>query len=243
MTEFTLERRIPSCNVTKKCIQEVEEFLLSDVPQQTGLSPDEIRERYSISLRYTDGTERLNSISLYRHDMFEKNLQRIEMSINLWAKLTVELQFDPNPSFSRIRISYQSPQARAVVMGIYSGLERILGQHRNRNFFFHPPAFIDGILIGGLFNCISIYLDALKGQIKVSWLGISSAVIGTLILAYLGARWMKPYVAFDNETNRIKQKWADWFIGGLATFIIFGTVFPLIFGTVFPLIRKRLIGM
>lgn len=230
MTEFTLERRIPSCNVTKEFIGQVEEFLLNKVPQLANVSPDEMRKGYSVSLRDTYGTETMNSICHYRPDTFPDTLLHIEISTSTWPVLRIELRFDTDKNYSRIRIKYRSPQAREVVMGIYEGFRNLLEPHRNMHYIFHPPAVIDGVLGFLFFLTFRMSLERAMGT--ASMMG---AAMSLLILTYWGARWLKPYVAFDTRRNRMKARWADWFIAGMASFIIFGTILPFL--------RKKFIGM
>jgi hypothetical protein len=230
MALFSLEQKIPSCNVSKDFIKQIEEYLLKEVPELVQLPPDSFKDKYYVSLGDKYGTETLTSISEYRPATFADSIEYLTLSTGAATPLEVKIRFTTEPRRSRIEISYQAPQAREVVMGVYEGLRKLLEPHRNMHFFFHPNMIIQPFLVILLFASTVFPV----GFWKESWSTLCAGV-ALLIVTYSVAHWFKPYVAFETRVNRIKAKWADWFVGGLATFIVFGTILTLV--------RKKIVGM
>lgn len=228
MTTFNLEKRLPSCAVSKRLIEELETYVKIELAKTLLLDPQKVSNSYQLSITDNFGTETLPSIAVYPLQLFSDTTQVIELGLGIYSPFSFRLHmtFRQEDYLSKVSLALESDNARERVLTIYQTLDRFVRAHSNRNWLFHPPASAWGFLSGILFLFWPAAFALLTRD--TSW-GIAAILIAALVTAYLFvAPKLKPYTSFESNAQIATQKFADWLVYGFLTFAVFGTLFVLL---------------
>ncbi len=229
MSEFTLEKRITSCLVTKDLLRQLEVYLVQYIAKIIDIPPDMLRESLSISISDSLGTETLKSISNYLPSLFPKSITEVRIDLYLVhpKHISVSIHFGKDKTSSQISIRYKAKQAREVVMAIDGGLRQIFEPSTNANNIFHPPeaAMLMIWFLGMLVGPVSMFAFA-KGAFSIGVIG--TVTVLTLIFYTFVGPVIKPYITFDTQRYAAMKRWSDWIIRGFIGFLIFGTLLTLL---------------
>jgi hypothetical protein len=238
MSSFELEKKISSCYVTKKLIEQLENYLIFQIPEIIDVPQDEIRNEYYLSITDNLGVEKLPSISNYSLSIFHDSTSEISLGFFIYIDRTTEfsikIRFDRERSyFNIISIAHKSVNAREKVIAIYDGIKRIISTQTNYNKIFYPPPHVDVILSLLLFATgMSSAVFFLKNFISP---GFVSFIISLSIIIYFSiGKKLKPYTSFESKYYLNLKKWSD--------FIIYGFLGFLLFGTLLVILRKKIFG-
>lgn len=235
-TQFNLRQQLPSCYVTKDLLERLEDHLLSQAAEFTGLTEDQLVGCYHVSVVDNLGDEELASIKDFPAPLFPDNTRTI--SLELWISdrqspldqgLRVTLHFTGYRENAGVKISATANSARSRVVGLYDSFMRILEPCTNASRFYYPPALVEGLLwvvtpLVGMFSLIFVlaaFEDASRGGQTLAYLSVLAFL--SLVAYYVGKRW-RPYIAFDSRRAQHARKMADWLLLGWLTFLLFGTV-------------------
>lgn len=241
MSQFKLEKQLPSCAVGKDLLRELEAYLLSKARALAGEEAlEEALEegRYFCVCIHDDlGVETISSVEKIPGGQFLDSTSQVALELDLrYGKtsfpLEVRIRFDKDRSFSKLTISYSGDDARSVVAGLHDGVLRLVLSVKNRNGFFNPPTMLEG----ALWIATSLPLFIGLAIEKIIPAGFAMGVFVTaLMYAYLIAgKRLRPYTAFDTPSTERNSKIVEWFIYGLVGFLVFGTLFVVL--------RKSVIG-
>lgn len=236
MSNFTLEKQLPSCTVNKDLLRELEIYLLS---KAKALAGDEILEDdrcFCVRIHDDLGVESLSSVEKIPGGQFLDSTSQVALELNLRIRRTpfpleVHVRFNRDRLFSKLSISHSGDDARSVVAGLYDGVFRIVLSAKNGNAFFNPPPALEGAL--WIATSLPLFIGSTLEKFLPSAFAIC-ALFSALMYAYLIAgKRLRPYTEFDTSSTERNSKLMEWFIYGLAGFIVFGTLFSAFRKSVF----------
>jgi hypothetical protein len=227
---FSYEQPLQSLRVTKDFLASLEQYLLKKVIETSIASAEEAETCLTIKIVDSLGSERLNSISQLDSTNFADSTAQIEVELETpyrrdGSRLKIRLNFAKSRLFSTVAISATAPNAKELVLGLKDGIMRTLEHHRTWHWICHPIAQVWGLVFGaGTTLGIALYRADGKDTIYPFLLGIFFLVF--LYLFQLGS--LRPYTVFDTRAAERSDKIWNWFITGLGTFVLFGTLFTLL---------------
>ena len=231
---FSYVHPLPSLRVTKGFLLALEQFLLKRAFDASLLSQDQAQEAIRIRIKDGLGTENLRSMSQLEAARFAESTEEIEISLdspyrNDGTKLAVRLHLSKGRLFSSMSIDATGPNARETVLGLKEGLLRMVEPQRTWHWLCHPTAPVWGALFA--FDCLLGYLLFMfKGadpSADPRFHFVFSAFIAILVyMSYVGS--IRPYTVFDSRGAERADKIWSWLIGGISTFIVFGTLLTLV---------------
>ena len=227
---FSYEHPLRSLRVTKDFLANLEQYLLKKVVETSIATEEEAAACLKIKIDDSLGSERLNSIAQLDGTRFADSTNQIEVELETpykrdGSKLRIRLNFAKSRLFSTVAISATAPNAKELVLGLKDGILRTLEPHGTWHWICHPIAqawalvFVAGTALG-----IAIYRVDGKDTIYPFLLG--AFVLVWLYLFQLGP--LRPYTVFDTRAAERSDKVWSWFMTGLGTFILFGTLFTLL---------------
>ncbi|THF67307.1 hypothetical protein E6C76_02725 [Pseudothauera nasutitermitis] len=237
MSQFKLEKQLPSCTVSKDLLRELEAYLLA---KAKALAGDEVLEEgrhFRVRIHDDLGVETISTVDSIPGGQFLDSTSQVALELDLrYGKtsfpLEVDIRFNKDRSFSKLTIAYSGDDARSVVAGLNDGVLRLVLSAKNGNRFFNPPPAFEGAL------WVATSLPLFAGSVIEKTLpsGFAfGALLAALMYAYLIAgKRLRPYTAFDTPSTERNSKIVEWFIYGLAGFLVFGTLFVVL--------RKSAIG-
>lgn len=227
---FTYEHPLPSLRVTKDFLASLEQYLLKRVVDSALVSTEEAQASLVIKVNDSFGSEKLNSISQFDASRFSDSTTQIEIELGSpyrrdGMRLKIRLNFARGRLFSTVAISATTPNARDFVLGLKDGIMRVVDPQRTWHWVCHPNAQGWGAFIGiGAILGVSLFrLDA-KDILYPFSLGAFAFVF--LYLSQLSS--LRPYTVFDSRASERSDKIWSWLIGGLGTFLLFGTLLTFI---------------
>jgi len=209
MNKFEIAKPIIACHISKELLNELEKYIRYEIPKQIGVSKETIYEKYSISIQDESGEEKIKEIFNYPLSIFPDSTNKIEIQVYVYQPkdFTFSINFDKEYSgkYNKIRISYESDNARETALGIYEGIKRIIESHRNHNEFFHPSLGIE--LIIDMTKFLFLYTSFFLIYQKYHVLALISFLIflGMIIYQFTG-NVFKRYITFETNYNSKLQK-------------------------------------
>jgi hypothetical protein len=240
MPTFLVERRIPSCLVTKGLLRDIEGYLQVEMGQKFGeMLGDEIT--YEISIKEKIGTETLTSVSDYSPSTFSDGTKEIDVHWENGHKadcrlyIAIDLDGDRLTPTSNLTVKCTAPTARETAIGVRDAILRLLESHRTYNWIFNPSSeFPIVLLLAGwlaltclIFGSVTVLTNRQKGFYL-----LSGAVIAGWI--FVSASFFRPRISFDSRRQQLLDRLWRYFSLGTFGFVVFGTLFPLI--------RKAVLG-
>ncbi len=227
VARFALEKRLPSCRVTRTLLLSLEQYLKGkkeDLKASLKFDPD--TERFTISVSDALGVETVGSVLELRGDRFLDSTMGVDINFEAnWHKLQTELlvnlRFRVDRSLSRLTIEARGNAPRELVVGAYRSLSDIIETNKTSNYLYHLPSGPEAVLVVGW--SLPIVVGVLLGGFR-SIQALVGLTLGLLILAYLSlGKWFRPYTVFDsNRTDRL-DKLGTWFFFGVLSFLVFET--------------------
>jgi hypothetical protein len=227
MSDFKLEKQLPSCDVDKKLLKGIEDYLLARAKALAGKDILEDNDRFSVEIHDDLGVETVRSVDDIPEGQFLDSTKQIKLHLNLKYglkrfPLEIDVKFDKDRIFSNLNIYYSGDDARSAVAGLHDGIMRLVMSAKNNNRYFNPPAFLEGVL------WVSASVPMFVGSILEKHLANAQSygyLIMALMWAYLIAgKRLRPYTAFDTPVTKRNAKLVEFFIYGLLGFVLFGTV-------------------
>lgn len=226
---FSTEGRPPSCFVDKALIQSLEDYLKQRV-RELPEPPDEVTEEanwFVIDVTDKAGTEKMDSIREFGPNRFYDGTSEVGISYHGYHPdlLEIRIRLRKDRDWSRITVTYTGGAAREFVTGLIDGIQRILSDHKTGHSWLHPPWFVKAtfLLVAGIFVPQAI---ALRFSLtpSPSWLSRSFILLAGVLVGYLVLGICKPFSMFDTRRNEMLGRVSNWFVAGLAAFILF-TIF------------------
>ena len=230
-TSFSLNKKLPSCDVDPSLIKRLE-VLVENIPILQGDSTQSTTAMIEISIAGKDEEEKLASISYYRQSYFDDNTRRVTVAVGSPWKNRARIQFDRDPLYSTIDIQCQSPNARSDAKQIYDSVMDIVKDHRNSNGFLNPPMpLMQGILAPLSFAAFGMAIALTKSS---GLLASRAVFIGLAIQIYTNAHRFKPYTEFKTKLNEERSRWFNWFAFTILEFILISLALSPVINSLAP---------
>ena len=235
MSEYSAKEALPSCDVEKDLLADIEGYILRKASEISSNGGDIIRKRYYFSVEEERGTETLDSTSEYRLSHFPDDTKSIILDLDLLASkchLSIRLSFNVERHFSYMKVRCDGDSAREIVLGLTAGLHNIIKPYVNRNAMFHLSPGIEGFIFGTMITISVVALVfLLKGSLEIGIVGLAITIMSSYFL-YL--KRLKPFSVFSTRRNANLHKWHIWLFWGAVGFVVFSVIGVYI--------RKRLLG-
>lgn len=225
MLKYSFEKTIPSCNVEKKLLQELEYYVLGKVQEIYG---EDITKDYKFIVKDFFGEMELKNVDDFKLSYFPDDTKAQEIIfLNLSPTFFyVSIRFGMHAYNSYLKIELQDEKAHEKVKAMYSELIDIFKGYKNNNFIFHLHDS-NNFFVSSLFGLFAYFLFCLliggtlflkMGQAKV---GIFSICFSSLLPFYIISARLKPYSVFSTRINSTFSRWYNWFFTGFLAFIVF----------------------
>ena len=231
MSQFKLEKQLPSCTVSKDLLKELEAYLLAKAKALAGDEALEKGRHFRVRIHDDLGVETIATVENIPGGQFLDSTSQVALELDLrYGKtsfpLEVDVRFNKDRSFSKLTISYSGDDARSVVAGLNDGILRLVLSAKNGNTFFNPPLALEGAL--WVATSLPLFIGSAIEKMVPSGFAMG-ALLTALMCAYLIAgKRLRPYTAFDTPSTEGNSKIVEWFIYGLAGFLVFGTLFVVL---------------
>ena len=227
MSRFELEKLMPSCDVSKELISQLEDYIIEQASQNSMVDRKKVADNYSVTLDDNFGVEEISSIKNYIPSAFPDSTSQISMSLWIYQRetekpLKITIRFNRDKIYCKMSIGYTSDNAREIVLGLYEGIKRLIDPHRNSNRLFHPHPILKGALFGVIWIPLMLIVQFLNNNDTPSAL-LSLGGFCLLLLYFVGGK-LKPYISFDSRSSQRNRRLTNWFFYGLLGFLMFGTV-------------------
>lgn len=228
---FAYEHALPSLRVTKDFLANLEQYLIKKAIDTSLVSAEEAQTSLKFKIDDSLGSESLTTIAQFDATRFSDSTSRIEVEFESpyrkdGTRLRIRLNFAKGRLFSTIAITATAPAAKELVLGLKDGIMRTLESHRTWHWLCHPNAQSWGALLGGLGTILGLVLYRLNGKDVAFPFLVGALILLWFYLFQLGS--LRPYTTFDTRaTDRSDKIWL-WFIMGLGTFFLFGTLLVML---------------
>ncbi|MCL5807479.1 MAG: hypothetical protein M1418_02800 [Deltaproteobacteria bacterium] len=218
MPKFSLERRVPSCLVTKDLLSTIEAYLKVEMCQKIGaVLGNQIT--YRISIKEKIGTETLASVSEYTPTSFSDGTKEVQIrwdnGYHADCLLDITIYFDSVYYLSKLKVECNAPTARETAVGIGDAILRLLESHRTYNWIFNPFKIPIITLISGMIALVLLFFgsaEILKHQEQGLFFLSGAAFAGWI---YFSAQYFRPLISFDTRRQRLLDRGCgDTFLWG-----------------------------
>ena len=223
---FSHEQRLPSTKLTKDFLLSLERYLLGRLRDVTEVDETQLRESLSIEIEDGLGTEKLNSFESMSRSNFSDSTSRIRIALKTPSRIDdisvrIRLSFARGRPFSTISIDATKKDARETVLAIRDGLLRYLDQQRTWHWIAHPTGNVFSVALGASL-VVGYLLHSATG--KEPYFPFAFPLLMFAWLYMFGAGALRAYTVFDSRASERADKVWAWFLGGLGTFLVFGTL-------------------
>lgn len=227
MKEFNIRKDLPSAKVDIELLEQLENYILSDIPGIIGIEKEKIAENYSLEIVDSLGTGQYNRISEFPLSILQDGTEKIKFGFKLYhqAYFSINISFSRSKYSSELDISLKTDNPREKAQGIYNGILDRINPHKTYNYIFHT--ILIGVLGGlgiGLISPILIFIIN-KNYLWASLLTIASIII--IFFAYRGQKF-KPYSEFMTKRQTRYNRIFSFFIWGVISYLVFGLGFGII---------------
>jgi hypothetical protein len=219
MPTFNTTGHFPPCRVTKKLLELSEKHILQRAADfERG---EESKGTYRVTITDGDGTETLQSVSEFRHDVFPATTERIRLQYkshySARDSLEITMSFDdeaPSTAYtwSAVAVSVTSDMARAQATMIRDTILADVKSYAHYHFVRRRSTAVTNASLG-FFS--SIWLGALillatatKENLASRWHVFAALIgLGLLVSGYAAITMLLPYCYFDSPVSekRLEQ--------------------------------------
>jgi len=229
MSSYEISMAIPSCNVNKTLLKELEEYIKKKGIEVLGEKHDTEKSYYHFNIEDKYGEESLSTIDEYSRERFQNDIKGISLSFSDWPT-RISISFGLDKLDSQIRISIESPNAREVSQGIINEILNRLKDYKNLNYLF--PSYVPWLNSGFLIIASVLFIDAIYRNIfkdaEIRLYAVISGLVMFTILIYNILTRFNPYCVFDTNRNKEIGKNTSLIIKGAAG-LLFGLFLTLLF--------------
>lgn len=219
MEKYSLEKKVPSCYVDKKLIEQLERYIkgrLTDSVQGILRLDPEFRSDLDLKIKDKTGEESLSSIDEYHREKFSDDIKELSLHYSIeYTDLSLRMRFSKTHMFSDLSIDLKCNGAREIALGISNELINIIKENKTIHFIFYQKyawiVYFFWMLTTNLFSWLEFtYSDQL-------WLFF--LLLG---VAFFLGRLISPYSTFDTTRRESQDKIVSWFLNGMAAVFLFG---------------------
>jgi hypothetical protein len=229
MKEYYIRQDLPSVRVDKSLIEQLENYILFDVPSIIKVDNQLVLKNYSIEIVDSLGTGKFNRISEFPASMFQNGTEKIQFGTSIYEPyFRVQISFSKRKYYSAIDISLKSDNPSEIAKGIYNEILTRINQHKTYNSIYHNEylnligAASFGIMIGGIILLYSHFNH---------W-GFS-LYITLLLISFIAAKGQsyKPYSEFSTAKQLQINKTFNY--------IVLSIIIPLIVSIFYDIINSN----
>lgn len=231
MKEFYINKELPSVSVNKKLIEQIEEYILNDIPNIIGVDKEKVKEVYVLEIIDSLGVEKFNKISDYPLSIFQNGTSKISFGFSVYEDIyaTVKISFGVKKYTSELIIKLKTQNAREKAHGIYNGILDRIKPNKTYNSYFHT--WVNGPILGlgiiMLMPSLALFLND-----KILW-GVYSLFGGISLISFSSKiEKIKPYSEFETQRQMQLNKIFSFLIWGLISYIIFGVGLGLLYDSI-----------
>lgn len=226
---YNYDKNLPSIFVDRRLLVELERYLL-----QRGTQFDARKKQipdYSVTIIDSSGTLSLQSIESYPREIFDNAIEAITLSYGRTLDgIKIYLRFGKSKDNSKIEISYKGSNARETVESIRTGVFQILKDFKTWNMIYHYDLtrnlLMGLILVGIIGPSFSFFQEIFISGTITAW---TNPIIATalIVLLYMVAPLVKPYITFNTRRNATIRKWSGWLVESLMGILLIWLVASL----------------
>lgn len=219
MKQYNIRQDLPSVRVDRALIEQLENYILFDVPSIIKVDKQLILENYSIEIVDSLGTGKFNQISDFPSSMFQNGTEKIVLSIKYYSEayFSLQISFSIRSYQSVIDINLKGENPSELVKGIYNEIFNQINQHKTYNSIYHNLYFnliggaSTGIMIGGV---IFVYFSPNRWYIYL--------YIILLLISFIAIKGesYKPYCEFSTSKQLQINKTFNYIILSISIPII-----------------------
>jgi hypothetical protein len=223
-TRFSKRVRLPCLHVTKETIEQLEKYSARYILQETELD-DVSKQVGSILIKDAHGEEKLESIDQFFSLKLRDHTESVTYLYSLRSEriqISLRVHFENGLIGSSATIDVDAVGARERADGLSSALLRVLEPYRTINRWFNPRVEVVGWMIACAITLLLFAFTAEAGSlVRRALLGVASLIV---FYASIG-NFLFPATTFDSALEDVKKKIRTWFFTGLATAVVFGSLF------------------
>ena len=235
MAEFDLERKLPSCRVTRSLLESLEKYILEKkktLENEIGSPPSS--EYLTFSVTDNLGTESVGSTQQLRTDRFLDSTSDVTVKLRAsWyeknTSLSVSIKFSNDRFRSKVTVVSESDMARELAVGVYQSLSEIIETNKTTNWFFHPSRLLE-IFLWVVLVSLPTVGARLQYDFGIPHMFLRSVLLDFVVCIYifLGPR-ICPYTTFDSLRADRLRSFSNLYITALVTFLLSSVLFPFIY--------------
>lgn len=226
MKQYNIRKDLPSVRVDRALIEQLENYILNDVPSIIRVDNQLVLKNYSIEIVDSLGTGKFNRISEFPLSTFQNGTEKIKFGCRFYSEpyFDLTISFSKSKYFSAIDISLKGDNPSELAKAIYNEILTQINQHKTYNSIYHK-GFVPltggasiGLMIGGVFF---MYLHFNRWYIYLYMI--------LLVVCFIAAKGesYKPYCEFSTPKQLKINKTFNYIIGVIIIPIIIGIVLEL----------------
>jgi hypothetical protein len=137
LAKYSGSKGLPACNANLELMADIERYILTRWAQ---IKPGS-EVTHSFSIKDSLGEETMPGVAEHQVSHFLDDTKEVVLYIQNAHWSTVSINFDLDPSDSRISIRVEGPNAQELARGIIDRILQLVKQHQNYNGLFHPLGF------------------------------------------------------------------------------------------------------
>ncbi|AYV57697.1 hypothetical protein EFP84_18830 [Leptospira kmetyi] len=225
MSKFRTEKPIPPVHIDKDLLMRLEAYFIKVIPDLIpGFPKNKRKAGYSVEITDKYGTEEFESFAEYDFKYLPDTISLIQIGlIDENEEFHIDLILDKDEGGS-LEIEFESKNARERSISLIEGIEKIIGNYKTPNRFFHPPQIVHAVLIiaGIVYGLQAV--DAFRDNKYLDMIGPGFIALSIGSYYYVG-KYIRTVVSFETKRYQVFNHYLGWFISGCFSFLIFGTAF------------------
>ncbi len=227
-SSYSLSKTLPSCNVDKILLEELEQYIQQKV--QNLADPDNKDEvSYELHIKDSIGLEQFNSINEYNKTYFPNDTEGITIGCrSLYTKnnhQVIKIRFATRKFASEINVSLVGNSAREIALSLSDEILRIIEPYKTKNYLFNPNG-IHGLAVFAV-TCLCASFLSGNELLSEPYKKFAQAVVFVAMIC--GFSWFillffKPYCTFKTALNEKRETKVKWIVTGIIGFILFTVV-------------------
>jgi hypothetical protein len=225
MSEYSLEKRLPSSFVTKELLQEIEHYIKSKCTSLHSESSKTAPPVFRFFIKDAFGSEHMSSVSDYGFSTLPEDTKGVGLSCGSYnSPLRVSVRFGTDSAFSTTEVQCNGSTAKELAHGVIESILKIVMGHRTRHHLLRLESWfrqgmtfvlaLSGVIVLAKFGRLTS-----SDVVTVFWL-----VYVALVLAFIGLAKLCPYTMFDTKVNEHRRRWVGiigvWLPTTLATGVV-----------------------
>lgn len=153
MDKYTLQKKLPPCQVTRKLVSQIENFLNVQIPKLfqkelasmsgmfQGQNSGSLR-KYALYIQEGGQTKELKKIDDFKGSTFPAKVRGLSMHLKLGIPEVMNISINfPRDQFAEVDLTVTDPKAKAKAQKIYDALRQILSAYARKRAIVHNPVF------------------------------------------------------------------------------------------------------